>query len=105
MPASPVPSSGSSTQPAWATVDHASSRTAPVWARATRLPIVIVATTSTANHGCHEAESPGRPMTSRIAAAARPATFDVVDRNAATGTGDPAYTSGTHRPNGSAATL
>ena len=43
--------SGARMYPAWATDDHANSRTIRCWRRATRLPTVMVSTASAANGG------------------------------------------------------
>ena len=86
----PAAASGSSTQPAWATVDQASSRMATRWVSATRLPTVMVTTASTATAGAQVPASAGRPMPSSTTSAAAPATLETTERKAATGSGAPA---------------
>ena len=82
--------SGSTTHPAWATVDQASSRTGSSCTSARTLPSVIETAarmpmpTST---GRSPADERLRPRTSR---AARAATFEVAARKAATGSVAPA---------------
>jgi len=85
-----APASGSTTQPAWATVDHASSRTAVRWRSATRLPTVMVTAASTPTGAAQSPARSGAPTASTRTTALSPATFDTVDRNAATGSGAPA---------------
>src|SRR6476620_11655158 len=95
---------GSTTQPAWATVDHASRRTTSSWRSAMTLPSVMLSVASTAM-----ARTTGVPSTatarSTTSRAARAATLDTVARNVATGTDEPAYAVGVHAWNGTSESL
>ena len=70
-------------------LEYASSRTAWVWRSATRLPIVIVSTESVAKIGAQKACSGRNAMNISWRRPAKPAAFDALARNAATGTGAP----------------
>src|SRR6478752_8451966 len=95
---------GSTTQPAWATVDHASRRTTSSWRSAMTLPSVMLSADSTAIDS-----TAGVPRTatarSTTSSAASAATLDTVARNVATGTDDPAYAVGVHAWNGTSESL
>src|SRR5512143_517724 len=88
--ASPAEASGSITQPAWATVDQASTRTAIRWRIATRLPKVTVTAAITPMTGAQVPPRADRPSESSTTRAVAPAVFDTTARNAATGSGAPA---------------
>src|SRR6476620_7696058 len=95
---------GSTTQPAWATVDHASRRTTSSWRSAMTLPSVMLSADSTAIDS-----TAGVPRTatarSTTSSAASAATLDTVARNVATGTDEPAYAVGVHAWNGTSESL
>ena len=76
-----------------------------VWARATRLAIVIVATASQVRIGIQTADwSPNAPASTRIRAA-NATVFVAAAMKAVTFVGAPVYTSGTHWWNGTIAIL
>ena len=91
--------------PACAIDDQASSRTIRVWRNATMLPIVIVATASTARIGPVTASDGPRASTETYRIAITPPTLLAVDRYAAIGVGAPSYVAGAHAWNGTAAIL
>ena len=109
MALAPTPSAemltrGSTTQPAWATVDHASRRTTSSWRSAMTLPSVMLSADSTAIDSTAGVPrtATARSTTSRAASAA---TLDTVARNVATGTDEPAYAVGVHAWNGTSESL
>src|SRR5215211_5858534 len=104
-PTSTSTASGHSMKPACATDDHASRRTACCWRSASTFPTVIVTAATTASNGCHAWENAPKARSSTSSRPTRPAALETTDRYAATGTGEPTYTSGTHAWNGTAATL
>src|SRR6478609_4699516 len=95
---------GSTTQPAWATVDHASRRTTSSWRSAMTLPSVMLSADSTAIDS-----TAGVPRTatarSTTSSAASAATLDTVARNVAIGTDEPEYAVGVHAWNGTSESL
>src|SRR5689334_1737490 len=96
--------SGSATQPAWATVDHASSRTTSTWRRAMTFPNVMLSAARIAieSRAGVPSTDTARSTTSRAASAA---TLDTVARNVATATEEPAYAVGVHAWNGTSESL
>src|SRR6266568_9046570 len=75
------------------------------WVRATRLPKVMVRIATAAMNGRQTSDKPAKATYMICSSPTKPAVFDATDRNAATGTGDPSYVSGTHHWNGNAETL
>src|SRR6266545_3673068 len=86
-------------------LEYAKRRTTCRCWRATRLPIVIVATDSTANTGAQNSKRGAKATNMSCRRPANPAAFDATDRKAATGIGDPSYVSGAQNWNGTAETL
>src|SRR6266496_2085614 len=96
---------GNSMYPACAMEEYASSLTTWRCCSATRFPMVIVNSESTAKIGAQKSAR-GRNATNMIwRSPANPAALDATDRNAATGTGAPSYVSGAQNWNGKAETL
>ena len=91
--------------PAWAMLEYASSRTTWRCCRATRFPIVIVRIDRTAKIGVQNSYWAGNATNISWRSPAKPAAFDAVARNAATGTGAPSYVSGAQNWNGTARDL
>src|SRR6478609_9832378 len=95
---------GSTTQPAWATVDHASRRTTSSWRSAMTLPSVMLSADSRAIDSTAGVPrtATARSTTSRAASAA---ILETVARKVATGTDEPAYAVGVHAWNGTSESL
>ena len=75
------------------------------WRKATRFPTVIVSTASTAKIGRHVSATAGNAPNIRTRRPTKPPIFDAVERNAATGEGEPSYVSGAQKWNGTAEIL
>src|SRR5262245_66272931 len=69
------------------------------------LPTVIVSAATTATTGLQKSTKGPNGLLSTSSRPATPAAFDTTDRYAATGTGAPAYVSGTHMWKGTAPIL
>src|SRR5688572_19255080 len=65
----------------------------------------IVSTASTAKIGRHVSATPGNAMNISTSRPTNPPIFDAVERNAATGAGEPSYVSGAQKWNGTAEIL
>src|SRR6478735_3825880 len=96
--------SGSTTLPACATVDHASRRTTSSWRRAMTLPSVML---SDASSAIDSSAGVPRAATARstTSSAARAAILETVARKVATGTDEPAYAVGVHAWKGTSESL
>src|ERR671910_2646167 len=70
-----------------------------------KFPIVIVRIERTAKIGVQNSYCAGKATNISWRSPAKPAAFDAVARNAATGTGAPSYVSGAQNWNGNAETL
>src|SRR5512138_1058215 len=72
---------------------------------ASRFPTVMVNADRMASTRVQEAARSGKATKNRRTSTAKPAAFEAVDRNPATGVGAPSYTSGAQKWNGTTETL
>src|SRR5512138_1562280 len=85
--------------------ENASRRLRLVCGRASRLPTVIVIAATMARASVQDGAKSGNATKNRRINTAKPAAFEAVDRNPATGVGAPSYTSGAQKRNGTTDTL
>src|SRR5687767_3313842 len=85
--------------------ENASRRLMFVCGNASKLPTVIVTAARTANTAVQEEARSGNATMNRRTSTANPAAFEAVDKNPATGVGEPSYTSGAQKWKGTMETL
>src|SRR3990172_1339574 len=85
--------------------ENASRRLMLVCGRASKFPTVIVTAESMASAKVQDGAKLGKATKNKRTRTAKPAAFEAVDRNPATGVGAPSYTSGAQKWNGTIDTL